>query len=201
MKRICLSFHHNSLPDGLGSGLGNMVYHLDEIVTLIQINSDNFFLIRTHPIFLSKLRMHANEDDSFQDHLKNWYAFSKKVEMFPNAKFSQELDWENDFAQSGIVFTESPSLAVKSRYRFGFEVSYSVNIGQYNNSPSKVYGHHKIKSVTSFTQIQEAINRHNKFRYIFAVLKYFSFLYSFRYSYSAKFKAWQHLKGILKVKI
>jgi hypothetical protein len=201
MKRICFSLHHNSLPNGLGSGLGNMVYHLDEIVTLIEKNSDNFFLIRTHPIFLSKLRMHANEDDRFQDHLKNWYAFSRKVELLPNAKFSQELDWESDFAQSGIVFTESPSLAVKSRYRFRFDLSYSVNVGQYNTSPSKVYEYHKIKSVTSFNQIQEAINRHNKFRYIFAVLKYFSFLYSSCYSYSTKYKAWRHLNGILKVKI
>jgi hypothetical protein len=195
-NRVCISLHHNSILNQTSSGKGYLIYHLDELLEIIENNSDNQFLIRTHPILISKLQKLARETTTGLEVLMRWNDFVEKINCLPNSDFSEELDWEIDFARSGLIFTESPSLSIKGKYRFKFDLPISLNLGE-STSNSKVTAKHPLPHVNSLSQMQEIIQKRRKYFVLPVLLKYLSFVHIYMYQRISRKIAWKHLQRSL----
>jgi|688.fasta_scaffold177886_1 hypothetical protein len=194
INRVCLSLHHNSTPEKISTGRGTLVYHLDSLLDLIERNDLSYFVIRTHPIFLSKLRSLSSKNPESSDLLASWSHFAAKVNAIPNAAFSSELDWEKDFASSAIVFTESPSLAIKGRLRFKYSSPISLRLNpeiHNSNLVDRIYG---IKVVSDLKQVQKEITKRRSRRYFFILGKFASYLHISIYQHISRQRAWRDLR-------
>lgn len=196
INRVCIHLHHQAIPGQMTTANGFLIYQLDKLVQIIERNTNSHFVIRAHPILLSKLQMLAGETIVGLELLTSWNIFVEQIIRLPNSEFSDELDWEIDYALAGIVFTESPSLAIKSRYRFRFSLPVSLNFDD-SISRFKVNEIHGVPTITTLSQMEELVQNRRKFLFTSVLGKYLSFVHVFFYQRTSKNKAWKILKRIL----
>ncbi len=196
INRVCIHLHHHGIPGQMTSANGFIIYQLEDLFQIIKRNTKSHFVIRAHPILLSKLQMRASETIAGLELLTSWNSFVERISQTANSELSYELDWEIDYARAGIVFTESPSLAIKSRYRFRFNSPVSLNFDN-NISRFKVYEIHGIPTITTLSQMEELIQSRRNFSLAYTLSKYLSFVHVFLYQRASKNKAWKQLKKIL----
>lgn len=196
INRVCIHLHHQANPGQMTTANGFLIYQLDKLVQIIERNTNSHFVIRAHPILLSKLQMLAGETIVGLELLTSWNVFVERIIRLPNSEFSDELDWEIDYARAGIVFTESPSLAIKSKYRFRFSLPVSLNFDD-SISRFKVNEIHGVPTITTLSQMEELVQNRRKFLFTSVLGKYLSFVHVFFYQRTSKNKAWKILKRIL----